>query len=60
MNGHINRNIRLMVSLIQTTSPAIELMGFSESAIGNFDGGSVIAMNEIKLYWRVLGCADSI
>lgn len=45
---------------MQTTEPTIELLGFSEAAAGSFDGGESIDANEMKLYWRVVGCADRV
>ena len=60
LNGHINRNIRLLVATLQTTAPTIELLGFSNAGPSSFDGGSSINSNELKLYWRVVGCSDRV
>ena len=44
LDGHINRNIRLMYSMLQMVDPFIEVVG----------------MQDGNLYWRVQGCADEI
>ena len=36
------------------------MLGFSEAAPGSFDGGTAIGQNELRLYWRVIGCADAV
>lgn len=41
-------------------SPHIELLGYTKGAAGTIDGGSATNVNEIKLYWRVVGCAHRI
>ena len=44
MNGHMNRNIRLLVALMQATQPNIEVLNYIDGI----------------LYWRVVGCAIGI
>ena len=44
IDGHVNRNIRLMYSLLQMVDPFIEVVGYQDGL----------------LYWRVQGCADEI
>ena len=36
------------------------MLGFARANAGTFDGGEDISTGMIKLYWRVVGCANSI
>lgn len=60
INGHINRNIRLLVNIGQAASPHIELLGYTKGGAETIDGGASTSFNEMKLYWRVVGCAHRI
>ena len=60
INGHINRNIRMLLGLTQSSQPFIELLGYAEGGQGTVDGGSDTTLNEVKLYWRVVGCVNRI
>jgi hypothetical protein len=47
-DGHINRNIRLMSSLLEMMDPSISVIGFSK------------VNNTTSIFWKVLGCTESI
>jgi hypothetical protein len=59
-DGHVNRNIRLLTQFIQNVNPTIELLGYARPNAGTYDGGKQITSGMFKLYWRVVGCANSI
>ena len=60
INGHINRNTRMLIGLMQATKPVIELLGFALGATSTYDGTTVLPVNEIALYWRVVGCVSMV
>lgn len=60
ISGHINRNIRLLIANLQGINPTIEVLGFSRGNLGTYDGTGGIKAGEVRIYWRVVGCADKV
>ena len=44
-DGHINRNIRISMALIEASQPYIEIVSYNQSTEGN-----------VTIKWRVNGC----
>ena len=51
-NGNVNRNIRLMHSMLEMIQPWIEVIGYKKSE--NDDNA------KLEIFWRVNGCAKNI
>ena len=60
VNGHINRNLRVIMGLLQATQPVVELLGYAEGGKQTNDGTLPSPSSELTLYWRVIGCAQRI
>ena len=53
-NGHVNRNIRLMHSMLEMIQPWIEVIGYKR--LEKTDKRYA----KLEIFWRVNGCAKNI
>ena len=52
INGHINRNIRLMYSMLEMVDPWIEILGYQQKEVNE--------TQTIDLLWKINGCTTQI